>query len=158
MRRRHNHNKERAAGLLTFLSSTMAEWRKSGEKYPQLASYSFDGENLKFEWRRKNDNPTGLGNHWVRLELQNSERLRIIDPMINPRMLTEAWFKGDGLLLIPDKEITDLTVSAKRIIHHLSDGSHYSINREYYPFLRHITPDEPVIIYNDTSDGELYIH
>lgn len=144
-------------GLLQFLNEEFMMWRKSGEQSLKVGKYSFSDDILQFHWDDSDQDPTGAGNRWHRLYKKNSQRLREIDKSIYDDIIAETWFGGEGIKLMPEYRIEEMTVTNERIYIDLANGERYSIRRSEYPFLRHVSPDELALIFTDLSDGKTYI-
>ncbi|MDE6561468.1 MAG: hypothetical protein K2K75_08820 [Muribaculaceae bacterium] len=122
----------------------------------QFGVYKLEGNSMSFEWENPNDDPMQSGNKWELLTLESSQSLREIDRHLTDDALTREMAHGEGFDFDFAMQPADVIISRKQLSIVLKDGSKYSVDINFAPFLSKLTPAEPLMVCRQLSDGRIF--
>lgn len=124
----------------------------------RFGGYELDEETLTLTWERRDDDPTGAGNRWMRLDPRRSQTLRALDRRLTDEQLDRSHLGALGADLMPGYEIDDVVLTRSHMRLCLRSGDVYSIALDEFDFMSGLLPSEPVRIIRMEEDGELLVH
>lgn len=143
------------ASLFFMSDEIMSVYIKSSSR-SQFGVYNFDGDSISFEWENPNDDPMQTGNKWSPLSLESSQSLRKLDRSLTDDALTREMAHGEGFDFDFAMQPADVIISRKQLSILLNDGSKYSIDIDFAPFLSKLTPAEPLMVCRQLSDDRIF--
>ncbi len=122
----------------------------------QLGTYRMDADTLSFQWEKSDDDPLHVGNTLTLLSLDASQSLRELDRALTDDALMREMARSEGLDYDFAMQPKDVVISRKKFSMTLNNGRSYSIDIDFAPFLRKLTPNEPLMICRQFSDNRIF--
>lgn len=142
---------------ITLFDSNMMSLSSPSTGPAQLGMYSWDGDTISFQWERPDDDPSGLGNSWTRLDLSRSQSLRMLDRSVSDEALSLAALAKEGFSDPIGYKVVDVIVSRHSVGLLLESGASYSVDISRAPFLRQLSPSDTVVVARRISDGRMFV-
>lgn len=138
---------------LFFVDSGRAGLYLKDTRMTAWSDYDPTGLRLELKWLNRSTAPSVM----ERLLPENSQSLRRLDTSITDKLLADVVCRANGINLVAQLKVIDVTISRTRLTLHTADDSCFSIDRRTRGFLPTVSPDIEVMIYKDTDDGILYV-
>ncbi len=122
----------------------------------QLGQYLMDADTLSFQWEKSDDDPLNVGNTMTLLSLDSSQLLRELDRALTNDALIREMARSEGLDYDFALQPKDVVISRKKFSMMLNNGKSFSIDIDFAPFLRKLTPNEPLMICRQFSDNRIF--
>lgn len=136
-----------------ILSEEIASVFTKRDSNTRMAVYNHDTVTLSFEWEKPESDPMQTGNTWTLLSPSASRSLRELDRSLTDAALTREMARSEGFEYDFSKQPADVIMSRNKLTLILKNGTRYSVDIEFAPFLRNITPSEPLMVCRQLSDG-----
>lgn len=108
-------------------------------------------------WEDKDYDHLGLGDVWEMADLSKSESLTKFNNNLTDEKLYFTVLRDNGLELIDGYEISDVIISRFEVSILLESGKKLVADKSAYHFFDSLSPDFPVIIARNKSDGIEYV-
>ncbi len=122
----------------------------------QMGVYKIEGDTISFEWEKADDDPVQTGNTWTFKSLESSQSLRELDRSITDDALTLEMVRGEGFDFDFAMQPEDVIISSRQLTLLLKDGSKYTVDINFAPFLSKLTPAEPLMVCRQLSDDRVF--
>ncbi|MDE6479739.1 MAG: hypothetical protein K2L45_05655 [Muribaculaceae bacterium] len=143
------------ASLFFMSDEIMSAYLKRTSR-SQFGVYNIAGDSISFEWENPNDDPMQTGNKWELLSPDSSQSLRELDRSLTDDALTREMAHGEGFDFDFAMQPADVIISRTQLSLLLNNGSKYSIDINFAPFLSKLTPAEPLMVCRQLSDGRIF--
>ncbi len=122
----------------------------------QLGHYRMNGDVLLFDWEKTDDNPLQAGNTLTLLSTVSSQSLRELDRSLTDDSLIREMARSEGLDYDFALQPKDVVISRENFSMTLNNGKSYSIDIDFAPFLRKLTPNEPLMVCRQLFDDRIF--
>ena len=108
------------------------------------------------EWNEGSQDDIGMGNLWEMADPEKSASLAAYDRNLDEEEIWKSVLRDNGIELLPDYEVEDVVISRHKVEIHLENGNTLTIDRSAYHFFENLSPDYPLMIARNVSDGVDY--
>lgn len=140
-----------------FYDETYLSIENLDDHSSQLGFYNLSEDTLSFEWVHTEDNPTGFGNSWKRIDISQHTVLYKFNKSVSISELCGLAMIKDGWEPIEDLIVTDVIISREVIKAVCKTGVSVEIPRNEWPELSKVTTDTIVAVMRHIASDTIYI-
>lgn len=122
-----------------------------------LGMYEFTGDMLTFEWEHADDDPTGFGNRWERIDADSMTVVHRFDRSLTDERVRELCLADEGWEDVEGCEVVDIVVSRSDVMLVFKDGGGARISRSEAEGLRRVAPDAKAYVVRRLADGREFV-
>lgn len=139
-----------------LLSEEIASVFTKRDSNTRMAVYTYIDAILSFQWEDPDGDPMQTGNKWSLLSTAASQSLRELDRSLTDDTLIREMARSEGFDYDFALQPADVMISRSKLTLHLKDGSRHSCSIDSAPFIRSLTPEEPLMVCRTLTDGRVF--
>lgn len=140
-----------------FYDETSLSIENLDDSSSQLGFYNLSENTLSIEWAQSDDNPTGFGNSWKRIDISNNTALYKFDKTTSMSDLCGLALIKDGWEPFEELRAKDVIISREFIRILFKNETSVEIARSEWPELSKVTADAMVVVLRHIASDTVYI-
>ncbi len=140
-----------------FYDETSLSIENLDDSTSKLGFYTLSDTALSLEWEHPEDNPTGFGNSWKKIDILQNTVLNRFDKTISVSEVCGLALRKDGWEPLEGFKIKDVVISREIIKIILINDLSITIPRDKFPKLSQITSDTQVVFLRHIASDTIYI-
>lgn len=139
-----------------ILSEEIASVFTKHDSNTRMTVYDHSHDTLSFQWEDPEGDPMQTGNRWTRLSTATSQTLRELDRKLTDDTLIREMVMAEGFDYDFALQPADIILSRRKLTLIFKDDSSLSFPIDSAPFLKNLTPGEPMMVCRQLTDGRLF--